>query len=140
MNCVHTSWIDMFPFPKFRDNLIKKGVEFVPEEMRQDLFGDIFPDFVTPIPGGNESALLSTLPSIPAISGASNGRDFGNPDDYTAGRRGLITWGDPWKIESWEVTPCFLKSWGWALEGCDDLIEASNRWRALRNEELMTCP
>jgi hypothetical protein len=140
MNRVHTSWIDMFPFPKFRDNLIKKGVEFVPEEMRQDLFGDIFPDFVTPIPGGNESALLSTLPPTPAISSASNDREFGNPDDYTAGRRCLITWGDPWKIESWEVTPGFLKSWGWALEGCDDLIQASNRWRALRNEELMTCP
>jgi hypothetical protein len=140
MNCVHTSWIDMFPFPKFRNNLINKGVGFVPEEMCQDLFGDIFPDFLTPILGGNESALLSTLPSTPAISGASNNREFGNPDDYTAGRRCLITWGDPWKIESWEVTPGFLNSWGWALEGCDDLIQASNRWRALRNEELMTCP
>lgn len=140
MNCVHTGWIDMFPFPKFRDNLIKKGVGFVPEKMRQDLFGDIFPDFFTQILAGNESALLSTLPSIPEISGASNDREFENPDDYTAGRRCLITWGDPWKVESWEVTPGFLKSWGWTLEGCDDLIQASNRWRALRNEELMTCP
>jgi hypothetical protein len=140
MNCVHTSWIDMFPFPKFRDNLIKKGVEFIPEEMRQDLFGDIFPDFTAQISRGNESALLSTLPSTPAISGASNDREVEIPDDYTAERRCLITWGDPWKIESWEVTPGFLKRWGWALEGCDDLIQASNRWRALRSEELIPFP
>jgi hypothetical protein len=136
MNCVHTSWIDMFPFPKFRDNLIKRGVDFVPEEMRRDLCGDIFPDYVTPIPGDDDCALLSAPLSTPANSGANN-REFGDPDDYTAGRRGLIAWGEPWKIESWEVTPGFLRNWGWALEGCDDLIQASNRWRVQRNEELL---
>ena len=128
----------MFPFSNFRDNRIKKGIEFVPEEMRQDLFGDIFPDFITDNPNSNESTLLSTLPPALENSGASD-RDFGNSDDYTAGRRGLITWGDPWKVESWEVTPAFGKIWGWALEGCDDLIQASNRWRELRNEEPMIC-
>ncbi|KIM98298.1 hypothetical protein OIDMADRAFT_167131 [Oidiodendron maius Zn] len=136
MNCVHTGWIDMFPFPKFRDNLIKRGVDFVPEEMRQEICGDIFPDYVTPILGDDDHALLSTPPSTPTNSGANN-KEFGDPDDYTAGRRGLIAWGEPWKIESWEVTPGFLRNWGWALEGCDDLIQASNRWRAQRNEELL---
>ena len=136
MNCVHTSWIDMFPFPKFRDNLIKRGVESVPEDMCRDLFGDMFSDRVAPISCDNDISLLSTLPSPAANSGAGN-REFGDPDDYTAGRRCLITWGEPWNVESWEVTPGFLKNWRWALEGCDDLIQASNRWRALRNEELL---
>lgn len=33
------------------------------EEMRKDLFGDIFPDFGTQIARDNENALISTLPS-----------------------------------------------------------------------------
>ncbi|KAH6698099.1 hypothetical protein BKA61DRAFT_741502 [Leptodontidium sp. MPI-SDFR-AT-0119] len=136
MNCIHTSWIDIFPFPKFRDNLIKRGVKFVPEELRRDLFEDIFLDFVTPTSFDVDSAPLSTPPSILAISGAKD-REFEIPDDYTAGRRGLINWGEPWQVESWEVTPGFLRNWGWALEGCDDLIRASNRWREQRNEELL---
>ncbi|EEU49040.1 uncharacterized protein NECHADRAFT_75804 [Fusarium vanettenii 77-13-4] len=128
MNCVHTSWIDMFPFPRFRDNLIKKGSGFVLEKMRQDLCGDIFPDFISPSPAN------STVPSAAATRGA-HGPEFEQPDDYTAGRRCLINWGEPWKVESWEATPGFLENWGWALEGCDDLIQASNRWRIARNEE-----
>ncbi|PVH69092.1 hypothetical protein DL98DRAFT_564525 [Cadophora sp. DSE1049] len=127
MNCAHTGWIDMFPFPRFRDNLIKKGAEFVPEEMRQDLCGDLFPDYI------------GRFPRASAASVPNNDGEFGDPDDYTAGRTCLINWGDPWNIESWEVTPGFLKRWGWALEGCDDLFRASNRWRASRNEELIPC-
>lgn len=143
MNCAHTGWIDMFPFPKFRDNLIKQGPKFVPEDMRQDLCGDLFPDYVGGIPSNNviNSEVLSTPPPASAAGAGSNGvdGDFEDPDDYTAGRTGLINWGDPWNIESWEVTPGFLKKWGWAFEGCDDLLRASNRWRASRNEELMPC-
>jgi hypothetical protein len=104
--------------------------------MRQELCGDIFPDYVTPILGDDDCALLSASPSTPTNSGANN-KEFGDPDDYTAGRRGPITWGELWKIESWEVTPGILRNWGWALEGCNDLIQASNRWRAQRNKEFL---
>jgi hypothetical protein len=136
MNHVHTSWIDMFPFPKFRDNLIRKGAVFSPEEMRQHLCGDLFPDYLTPIPSDDDLGLQATLPSDAASSGVDNG-EFGDSDDYTTGRSGLIIWGEPWKMENWEVTPNFLRHWGWALEGCDDLIRASNRWRAQRDEKLL---
>ena len=133
----------MFPFPKFRDNLIKQGPKFVPEDMRQDLCGDLFPDYVGGIPSNNviNSVVLSTSPPASAAGAGGNGVDgkFEDPDDYTIGRTGLINWGDQWNIESWEVTPGFLKKWGWALEGCGDLLRASNRWRASRNEELMPC-
>ncbi|KAF2030691.1 hypothetical protein EK21DRAFT_100352 [Setomelanomma holmii] len=29
----------------------------------------------------------------------------------------------------------FVGKWGWALKGCDEVLEATNRWRELRGEE-----
>ncbi|KAL7914024.1 hypothetical protein GGI35DRAFT_475859 [Trichoderma velutinum] len=48
---------------------------------------------------------------------------------------GLILWGDPWDLASWEVTAGFLHKWGWTLEGCVDLFRATNYWRARRGEK-----
>lgn len=62
------------------------------------------------------------------------GRD---EDEITAGRKGLIVWGEPYDRQSWEATPGFLAKWSWAVAGCDDLIESSNRWRLMRGEEPM---
>jgi len=50
-------------------------------------------------------------------------------------RRGLIAWSTPWEIGGWEVSEGFLKKWGWLLKGCEGVMEATNRWRALRGEE-----
>ncbi|KAF7883592.1 uncharacterized protein EAF02_005512 [Botrytis sinoallii] len=141
MTCAHTGVINMFPFPKFRNNLIQKGVNFVPEEICRDLFGDIFPDYVTPTPDAHECTLqmrdvLAALPSIEENDSSIDGSE--DQDDYTAGRKCMINWGHPWNVESWEVTPGFVKKWSWAPEGCDDLIQASNKWRASRNERLIT--
>ncbi|TGO30784.1 hypothetical protein BPAE_0003g00690 [Botrytis paeoniae] len=141
MNCAHTGVINMFPFPKFRNNLIEKGANFVPEEMCRDLFGDIFPDYVTPTPDAHDCTLQmrDVLAALPSIEENNSGIDDSeDQDDYTAGRKCMINWGDPWNVESWEVTPGFVKKWSWALEGCDDLIQASNKWRASRNERLIT--
>lgn len=143
MNCAHTDLFNAFPFPKFRDNLIRKGVHFVPEEMFRDLFGDIFPEYITSKSGNDECThslyeISSITPSFVA-NGRIGTEEFEDQDDYTAGRRCLISWGDPWIIQNWEVTPGFVKRWGWALEGCNDLIQASNRWRALRNEKPIIC-
>ena len=55
--------------------------------------------------------------------------------DITSDRRGLIVWGDPWILENWEITPGFVRKWAWAVEGCDDLIRATNKWRTSRGEE-----
>jgi hypothetical protein len=32
------------------------------------------------------------------------------------------------------VTPGFVRKWGWVLEGFQDLMLASNQWRAARGE------
>ncbi|KAF7555942.1 hypothetical protein G7Z17_g1766 [Cylindrodendrum hubeiense] len=58
-------------------------------------------------------------------------------DEVTAGRKGLIVWGEPHEMQSWEATPGFLTKWSWVVEGCEDLVEISNRWRMKRGEEPM---
>lgn len=47
---------------------------------------------------------------------------------------GLILWGDPWNLASWEVTAEFFHKWGWTLEGCVDLFRSTNYWRVRRGE------
>jgi len=53
------------------------------------------------------------------------------------GRGGLIIWGEPWEPSGWEVTISFLKHWGWALYGCDELLRATNYWRQKRGEPVL---
>jgi hypothetical protein len=47
---------------------------------------------------------------------------------------GLIVWGEPWDVASWEVTADFYQKWSWTLEGCFDLFKSTNYWRARRGE------
>lgn len=49
--------------------------------------------------------------------------------------KGMIIWGEPWDIGAWEVTEQFLQRWGWAIRGCHELFESTNRWRAAREED-----
>lgn len=52
-------------------------------------------------------------------------------------KRGLLVWSDPWTPDGWEVTEGFAKKWGYLLKGCDDLLHATNRWRAMRGEDKL---
>lgn len=123
----------MFPVAKFRDNLIKRGTDFDLEDLFLDLWGDILPVSPEPTQGGTtKSSPLSSDLSEWLFDGYNNDED--DEDGLTAGRSCLIIWGEPWKVESWEVTPGFVRKWGWVLEGCQDLILASNQWRAARGE------
>lgn len=47
---------------------------------------------------------------------------------------GMLVWRDPWDVSGWEVTPAFVRSWGWALVGCWHLLRSTNAWRAKRGE------
>lgn len=44
----------------------------------------------------------------------------------------LVVWGEPWDPRSWEATEMFLTKWGWILEGCTEVLEATNYWRKKR--------
>lgn len=48
---------------------------------------------------------------------------------------GLIVWGDPCNVASWEVTAEFYQKWGWTLGGCVELFRSTDSWRARRGEK-----
>ncbi|KAH6976514.1 hypothetical protein BKA56DRAFT_589722 [Ilyonectria sp. MPI-CAGE-AT-0026] len=130
--CYHSIWINIIPFPRVRDNLIRREGRFDQWEMMQDFVGDLMRS--TPAPWQQGAPVSFTVPvpepkhPLPLLSGSDT-------DEVTAGRKGLIVWGEPHDMQSWEVTPGFLKKWPWAVEGCDELVEISNRWRMKRGEE-----
>ncbi|KAH8688947.1 hypothetical protein BGW36DRAFT_365484 [Talaromyces proteolyticus] len=121
----HSNWIDMFPFPQIRDNLIKWEGYFDVLDFLRDIFGDIVNNNLSITSDTCESSSTSTQMLL-------QGED---DDMITAGRKGLIVWGEAHQKENWEATPGFLKKWNWVLEGCEELIEMSNRWREIRGEE-----
>ncbi|KAE8394504.1 hypothetical protein BDV23DRAFT_147270 [Aspergillus alliaceus] len=94
----HHPWLDFFPHPHMRDNLIRAGETFDDEQLCVDIMG--FWDMST------ESC-------------------------------GLLVWGDPQDLNSWEVSEAFIRKWPWVLWGCRDLLVSTNRWRALRGEKLI---
>ncbi|VUC30966.1 unnamed protein product [Clonostachys rosea] len=55
--------------------------------------------------------------------------------DGLSQKASLIIWGEPWDPQAWEVTEGFLRKWGWLLEGCEEMLEATNYWRRKRGEE-----
>lgn len=134
----HSSWLNMLPMPAFRDNLIKNDTNIDVWDLCRDLWGDLISYYDSPTPNPLEFPDSNrTCPSdISSNSAWSNAED--DDDDVTRNRRCLIVWGDPWDVFNWEVTPGFIKKWGWTLEGCEDLIQASNFWRASRDEEPLS--
>ncbi|KAJ2982428.1 hypothetical protein NQ176_g1386 [Zarea fungicola] len=48
---------------------------------------------------------------------------------------GVIVWGNPWEVDSWEVTEGFLKRWGFLFKGCYGAMAATNYWREQRGDE-----
>ncbi|EWY83697.1 hypothetical protein FOYG_13494 [Fusarium oxysporum NRRL 32931] len=119
---VHATWIDFIPFPKMRDNLINHHDHFNHRLLVTDIMGDLLEDIMFNKYGEGTGPRGRRLVSR------------GKHGDYASDRRGMIIWGEPHRMESWEVTPRFLERWGWAVEGCPELMRATNHWRALRGE------
>lgn len=134
MTVAHSSWLNMFPHPAFRDNLIRYERDFDHGDLCNDLFGEAF------------ASNSSTHGTSPATSSSSES-SFNVPDPWndlddgmTYSRRGFIVWGESWETDSWEITPGFIKKWPWVLQGCQDLIASTNRWREKRYEEPVDYP
>ncbi|KAL3417701.1 hypothetical protein PVAG01_10710 [Phlyctema vagabunda] len=121
----HSSWIDMFPYERLRDNLIIYEDHFDHTEMCKDLFGEVMSEFIPDSPKAYSSRIGSGVLVAPIV----------DEDAVTAERKGLINWGEPYDKQSWEATPGFIEKWSWTVDGVDELIESSNRWRAIRGEE-----
>jgi Domain of unknown function (DUF3425) len=132
MNIAHSSWMNMFPHPVLRDNLIRYERDFDHGDLCNDIFGELFANRTS------YSSSSETSSSTPESS-TSMSDPWGELDDsITSSRRGFIVWGEPWDTESWEITPGFIRKWPWVLKGCEDLIASTNRWRAKRYEEPLT--
>lgn len=123
----HPIWINLIPFPRMRDNLIRSQGHFDPFELLQDLIGEFMGVNQFPTRQGTLSTITVSDP-VPH-----------DESTVTTGRKGLIVWGEPHEMQNWEATPGFWSKWAWAVEGCDDLLESSNRWRLIRGEDPM-CP
>ena len=126
----HPGWIDALPFPKIRDNLIRRQHSFDHIRFLEDLVGD---------------SVHLLPPSVPEQDGHMlfpdpGSNDMGHDNQTTHDPRGLILWGEPYLKESWEATPGFLGKWAWTMEGCDELVKISNGWRISRGEDPLVVP
>ncbi|KAF3022393.1 hypothetical protein E8E14_003274 [Neopestalotiopsis sp. 37M] len=94
----HHPWIDLWPIPGMRDNLLLAAGLYDEDELCNGLleFKDV-------------------------------------PNEQS----GLLVWGEPWDTASWEVSATFVRRWGWAIRGCDELLDSTNRWRMTRGEKPM---
>ncbi|KAK6530550.1 hypothetical protein TWF281_007393 [Arthrobotrys megalospora] len=90
----HHPYIDLFPCPKARDNMIM---------------------MLTRDKGMVDDAMCDDL-------------------CCTEGESGLVVWGPPERIESWEITPHFAGKWSWLVKDCIELQRATNRWREARGD------
>ncbi|ATY58451.1 hypothetical protein A9K55_002734 [Cordyceps militaris] len=127
---IHATCIDLVPFAELRDRMIAWEGRFDFADLLHDLIGNLVDPtcFFTGLPGQKKS-----------MTDKATVLYHGQEDqDYTANRNGLILWGEAHLPESWEVTLGFLRKWGWLIEGCQDLIDSSNRWRMARGEEPLT--
>ncbi|KAK8038714.1 hypothetical protein PG993_007125 [Apiospora rasikravindrae] len=48
---------------------------------------------------------------------------------------GVIVWRDPWRTDGWEVSAAFSEKYASLLRGCWDILESTNRWRALGGDD-----
>lgn len=97
----HFPWIDVFPLPAFRDNMIRAQEIIDTYALCDDVLGAMWDD------------QLETHEE----------------------RNGMVVWGDPWDVNSWELMEGFVAKWGWMLSGCLEVIEATNKWRMMRGEK-----
>lgn len=108
----HAPYVDLFPLPGLRDALVLAEGTYDDCELCVDLLGSIADKHV---------------------------RDRQTIEDVTKeqdDRKGLIVWGEPWRIESWEVEEGFVRKWGWMLkDNCQELLRSTNHWRDIRGEE-----
>lgn len=136
-NRCHPFWITVIPFPRIRDNLIRNEGLFDHWDLMYDLVGDIINSLPAVCTGATKPRPTTTqrLPSpmLPPTKSIIDADD----DEVTSERKGLIVWGEPHDTHNWEATPGFLTKWAWVMEGCEELVEISNRWRMRRGEEPM---
>jgi hypothetical protein len=113
-----------------RNNLIRREFDFSHSDFVKDIVGTLI-----------NLDIFLTISSSPAPDLADGMYNL-QVDDCTpsATKTGLIVWGEPYLIASWEVTPFFIHKWGWVLANCQELIDSTNYWRRSRGEAPLLLP
>lgn len=117
----HPPWVDVFPHAAFRDALILKHGLFDECSLYVDILGSI----------GNKTSRADGTGYTASIPQPSSPRS------------GMVVWGDPWRVDSWELEEGFVHHWGWLLKvavangTCDALFRATDKWRQLRGDDPM---
>jgi hypothetical protein len=135
----HFPWINIMPYARFRDNLIQREGHFDTWELWHDLVGDNMTFSVEAWQRGPSVSFKNDVAGRQQSTTVMS-HVYTDADEVTAGRNGLIIWGEPHDMQSWEATPGFIAKWPWAVECCMELIESSNRWRTKRGENPIQLP
>ncbi|KAK6347664.1 hypothetical protein TWF718_005503 [Orbilia javanica] len=75
---------------------------------------------------GLESNIFDEDELCHELAGAENTED--------AMQASFLVWGESWDIRSWELSAGFLNRWGFLVDGCPEILEATNVWREKRGE------
>lgn len=127
MDVPHSAWINVIPFPRMRDNLIRWHDHFDHWDFLRDMGGYLVDrDMFT-----RPHTLLKPPPGSRADEYRVDVPDDQN-DDPLAEWNGAIVWGEPYRKENWEFTVHFLAKWAWVFEGCEDFVGVTNTWRQER--------
>lgn len=115
----HEPFKVLFALPGLRNKLIKAEEPFDSCELCIDILG-----------GSVEKAIPWVHDEEPATAN----------DGYEVYEKGLIIWGDPWPIDSWELSEEFWSKWGFFFfRGCGEgILLSTNRWRAVREEDALS--
>ncbi|KAI3583845.1 hypothetical protein IWW34DRAFT_597196, partial [Fusarium oxysporum f. sp. albedinis] len=119
MSLNHFSWIDCLPCPIMRENLISHEFNFSHVDFLRDLVGTL---------------INLDLFKAPILPMSTNRGNLAGDQDTVAAGSGLILWGEPHLIDSWEIIPDFLLKWGWTIMNCQGLVNSTNHWRMSRGE------
>ncbi|KAF6813574.1 hypothetical protein CMUS01_12812 [Colletotrichum musicola] len=106
--CMQSIWINFFPFPRMRDNLIRREGTFDHWELLKGLIGELMS--ITPTQPRQDGAVTFTV-NNPEPLRRVTAPAAEDDDEITTGRRGLIVWGEPHDMNNWEATPGFLAKW-----------------------------
>lgn len=113
---MHPAWIDSIPSAALRDNFIRAHGTYDGDEFWYDAVGTLHAAYNAP---------------TSEIDARRIKKEYKFSDDKFSG---LMCWGEPWQISSYEISPSHYKKWGRFLFGCEDLMRGTNRWRVLRGE------
>ncbi|KAL4932586.1 bZIP transcription factor [Aspergillus undulatus] len=105
----HHPFIDIFPFPTLRRNLITHQGEYDEDAFFHD-----------------------TLTGLVCWGGTNVGKKDRNANT------GMASTGTPWDYRSWEAQAWFVKKW-WSLLGGEDgeLVRQTDWWRSIRGEDAL---